>query len=60
MSLNTAITEALMRAHAAAGNTQAVETVYRAHAEGLDRILNADPEDSTSGLYRDLAPTRAR
>ena len=60
LPLNTAITEALMRAHAAAGNTQAVETVYRAHAEGLDRILNVDPEESTAALFRDLAPTRVR
>ncbi|MEZ5230908.1 MAG: bacterial transcriptional activator domain-containing protein, partial [Acidimicrobiales bacterium] len=52
--LNTPLTEALMRAHAATGDLKAVETVYRSHLDGLHRTLNSDPEESTNDLHRSL------
>lgn len=54
LPMNTPLTEALMRAHAAAGDLKAVDTVYRAHADGLHRVLNMDPDDLTSDLHHSL------
>lgn len=54
LPLNTPLTEALMRAHAATGDLKAVDTVYRAHVDGLRRTLNSDPEESTDDLHRSL------
>jgi DNA-binding SARP family transcriptional activator len=54
LPLNTPLTEALMRAHAATGDIATVDTVYRAHTDGLVRVLNTDPDDSTSDLHRQL------
>lgn len=54
LSLNTSLTEALMRAHAATGDLAAVETVYRAHEDGLVRVLNTDPDDTTVDLHHQL------
>lgn len=54
LPLNTPLTEALMRAHAATGDLKAVETVYRSHLDGLHRTLNSDPEESTNDLHRSL------
>ena len=59
LPMNTPLTEALMRAHAAAGDLKAVDTVYRAHADGLHRILNLDPEGSTAELHEVLVLNRA-
>lgn len=59
LPLNTPLTEALMRAHATNGDLKAVDTVYRAHADGLSRLLNMDPEESTSTLRHDLVVARA-
>lgn len=54
LPLNAQLTEALMCAHAATGDLKAADTVYRAHVDGLRRVLNADPEDSTSTLHGKL------
>lgn len=60
LPLNVVLTEALMRSHAAAGDSSAVDTVYRAHVDGLARVHDADPDESTQRLYRDLYPVRIR
>jgi DNA-binding SARP family transcriptional activator len=54
LPLNVALTECLMRAHAAAGELQLVESVYDAHVDGLSRVLDAAPETSTSDLREEL------
>lgn len=54
LPLNTPLTEALMRAHAARGDLKAVDTVYQAHVGGLHRVLNMDPDDLTSDLHHRL------
>ncbi len=54
LPLSTPITEALMRAHAALGNTRAVDTVFHAHAEGLNRVLKVDPDSSIISLHHEL------
>jgi len=60
LPLNTALTEALMYTHAHTGDLGAVETVYRAHADGLARIHDTSPDDSTNVIYRDLVQGRPR
>lgn len=58
LPMYTPLTEALMRAHAATGDLRAVDTVYRAHADGLHRLLNADPDDSIANIHRSLVNQR--
>jgi DNA-binding SARP family transcriptional activator len=61
LPLNVGLTEALMTVHAAAGEHHAVEAVFRAHAEGLARIHDCEPEGTTVDLRAELlAPTRRR
>lgn len=52
--LNTPLIQALMRAHAATADLTIVEIIYRAHTDGLARVVNADPADSTADLHRHL------
>ena len=42
------------------GDHKAVATVYRAHADGMHRVLNADPEGSTVDLYGELMVASVR
>lgn len=59
LPMNTPLTEALMRAHAAAGDLKAVDTVYRAHVDALHRVLNIDPDDSTDLIHRSIVDYRS-
>lgn len=54
LPLNVALTECLMRAHAAAGEVHVVKSVFDAHVEGLSRMLDAAPEASTTALRDEL------
>jgi DNA-binding SARP family transcriptional activator len=59
MPTHTALTETLMRAHAANGDRLAVRRVYEEHLRAL-AILDLDaPEDSTSSLLETLVGTRS-
>ncbi|HTO00558.1 MAG TPA: bacterial transcriptional activator domain-containing protein, partial [Microthrixaceae bacterium] len=48
--LNSALVEALMRAHIANDDPTGAESVYKAHAVALDRANFGDPDDSIEGL----------
>src|SRR5690606_15192336 len=53
LPLHSGLVEALMRAHAAAGNLQAVRSAYAAYIKGLDG-LNLDVEDSVQVTFDEL------
>lgn len=53
LPLHSGLAEALMRAHAAVGNLQAVRSTYAAYVNGLDD-LDLDVEDSIQTTYDDL------
>ncbi|WCO66304.1 LysM peptidoglycan-binding domain-containing protein [Iamia majanohamensis] len=50
LPLHSGLAEALMRAHAAAGNLQAVRSAYAAYIKGLDG-LDLDVEDSVQATF---------
>lgn len=58
--LNTCLTEALMRSHAAAGELDAVHAVYEEHAKGLKAMTHDDPVASTQALLQELRQTETR
>lgn len=51
---HTAITETLMRAHAANGDRLAIKRVYEAHVGALDQLDLDEPAESTTALYVEL------
>ncbi|QYG94323.1 hypothetical protein HC251_24865 (plasmid) [Iamia sp. SCSIO 61187] len=53
LPLHSGLAEALMRAHAAAGNRQAVLSAYAAYIKGLDD-LDLDVEDSVQATFDEL------
>ena len=54
--LNSAVVEALMRAHIADDDRAGAENVYREHAAALEQAKLGDPEDSIEQLRLDLSP----
>lgn len=52
--LNSALVEALMRAHLADDDRAGAESVYREHAAALEQATLGDPEDSIEQLRLDL------
>ncbi len=56
---HAALTEALMRAHAANGDRLAVQRVYQEHVGALEALDLDAPEDSTTDLYDQLVDARS-
>jgi DNA-binding SARP family transcriptional activator len=54
LPVDTACTEALMRAHATDGDLSAVRSVYHEHVVALERIHLDQPAESTTDLYEHL------
>ncbi len=54
---HTALTETLMRAHAANGHRHAAQRVYEEHGGALQTLGIDDPEESTKDLYDQLCRT---
>lgn len=52
--LNSAVVEALMRAHIANGDRSGMESVYKEHVAALDQAKLGDPADSIEQLRLDL------
>ncbi|MCB1258312.1 MAG: bacterial transcriptional activator domain-containing protein, partial [Microthrixaceae bacterium] len=55
--LNSAVVEALMRAHIAGDDRSGMESVYKEHAAALDQAKLGDPTDSIEQLRLDLQVT---
>lgn len=51
---DSGLTEALMRAHAAAGNRHAIVRVYAAHVTALEQLGLDTVADSTAAFYEQL------
>jgi two-component SAPR family response regulator len=52
--IDTAVTETLMRAHAANGDLRSLKRVYQAHVNALERLDLDQPAESTTILFDDL------
>lgn len=60
LPLNVRLTEALMSVHAAAGDHDMVDLVFRAHRDGLARVHGCEPEESTVDLRAELLAGQRR
>jgi DNA-binding SARP family transcriptional activator/nucleoid-associated protein YgaU len=54
---DTAVTETLMRAHAANSDLRSLKRVYQAHVNALERLDLDQPAESTTALFDDLRHT---